>query len=168
MANPRKPFRINVGFIINQEVGYSHEFPFGFDQVDVSDDLSLRQVDGLVTIGRTPQGLLVQGKFSGSLSLQCVRCLADYEHMLHWDLTELYAFNEKSVTDSGLFVPEDAQIDLAPLIRDYALLDVPISPVCRPDCRGLCPACGQNLNERDCGHRPPQDESPFAALKNLL
>jgi uncharacterized protein len=168
MTNPRKPFRINVGFIINQEVGYSHEFPFEFNEIQVSDDLSLRGFTGRVDVGRTPQGLLIQGDFSGATTLQCGRCLSDYPHNLHWDLTELYAFNSKSVTDSELMVPEDAQIDLAPLMREYALLEVPISPICRPDCKGLCPECGQNLNEKDCGHRPPEDESPFAVLKKLL
>ncbi|HEY2981508.1 MAG TPA: DUF177 domain-containing protein [Anaerolineales bacterium] len=168
MANPRKPLRINVGFLVNQEVGYSHEFPFEFKKIQVSDDLSLRDFSGLATMGRTPQGLLVQGEFSGETTLQCVRCLTDYEHRLRWDLTELYAFKTKSVTDSGLIVPEDAQIDLAPLMREYALLEVPINPLCRPDCKGLCPVCGENRNDVDCGHRPQQDDSPFAVLKNLL
>jgi uncharacterized protein len=168
MSNPRKPFRINVGFIINQEFGYSHEFPFDFEKIQVSDELALREFTGLASIGRTPQGLLVQGKFSGQTSLQCGRCLQDYEHSLYWDLTELYAFNSKSVTDSGLIVPDDAQIDLAPLVREYALLEIPISPVCKPNCRGLCPECGQNLNEQDCGHRPAENMSPFTVLKKLL
>lgn len=168
MANPRKPFRLNVGFLINQEVGYNHEFPFEFDKIQVSDDLDLRDFSGLATMSRTPQGLLVQADFAGETTLQCARCLSDYEHLLRWDLTELYAFKSKSVTDSGLMVPDDAHIDLAPIIREYALLEVPISPLCKPDCRGLCPVCGENLNERDCGHRPEQDDSPFAVLKKLL
>lgn len=168
MANPRKPFRINVGFIINQEVGYNHEFPFEFDRIQVSDDLQMRDFAGLVTMGRTPQGLLVQANFNGETTLQCARCLSDYGHRLQWELTELYAFKSKSVTDSGLMVPDDAHIDLAPIVREYALLEVPISPLCRPDCKGLCPVCGENLNERDCGHRPEQDDSPFAVLKKLL
>jgi uncharacterized protein len=168
MANPRKPFRLNVGFIVNQEVGYSHEFPFEFEKIQISEDLSLRDLTGLVTMGRTPQGLLVQGHFSGETAVQCARCLTQFEHRLHWDLTELYAFNDRSVTDSELMIPDDAHIDLAPLMREYALLEVPISPICKPDCKGLCPVCGENLNEKDCGHRSQQDDSPFAALKKLL
>ena len=71
------------------------------------------------------------------------------------------------MTESGLLVPEDGQIDLEPLLREYALLEFPISPVCKPDCKGLCPVCGENLNRTDCGHRPETD-SPFAVLKDLL
>ncbi len=168
MSNPRRPFRLNVGFIIHEEVGYTAEFPFEFDRIKIGDDLVLRDFTGLVNIGRTPQGLLVTGHFSGKTSAECARCLKTFDQQLKWDMTELYAFNEKSVSESGLIVPEDAQIDLAPLIRDYALLEIPISPLCRPDCKGLCPVCGQDLNVRDCGHRPHEDESPFSQLKKLL
>jgi uncharacterized protein len=168
MANPRRPFRINVGFIMHQEVGYSHEFPFDFEKIQVADDLTLRDLHGAALVGRTPQGLIVQGGFTGETSLECVRCLKQFTHPLGWELTELYAFGPKSVSDSELLLPEDAQIDLAPLMRDYALLEVPINPICKQDCKGLCPVCGQDLNIRDCGHRPHEDESPFSALKNLL
>lgn len=168
MTNPRRPFRLNVGFIIHEEVGYTAQFPFEYDKVRFGDDLVLRDFTGIVDIGRTPQGLLVTGDFSGITSLECARCLKSFEQRLNWDMTELYAFNEKSVSESGLLVPEDAQIDLEPIIRDYALLEIPISPVCRPDCKGLCPICGQDLNVRDCGHRPQEDESPFSSLKKLL
>ncbi len=168
MTNPRFPFRLNVGFLIHEEVGYSHEFLFEFEKVRLSDDLELQGLQGSVNVSRTPQGLLFDGDFQARTALECVRCLKPFEHDLGWKLTELYAFTEKSVSDSGLLVPENAQIDLQPLVREYALLEMPISPLCRPDCRGLCPVCGQDLNIRDCGHRPETDESPFSALKNLL
>lgn len=168
MTNPRRPFRINVGFIVHEEVGYVAEFPFEFDKVKIGDDLELRDFSGLVNVGRTPQGLLVTGDFSGTTSLECARCLKPLDQRLSWTMTELYAFNEKSISESGLIVPEDAKIDLEPLIRDYALLEIPISPLCKPDCKGLCPVCGQDLNVRDCGHRPQHDASAFSSLKNLL
>ncbi|MFZ5821305.1 MAG: YceD family protein [Chloroflexota bacterium] len=168
MPNPRRPFRLNVGFIVHEEVGYSHEFPFDFDKVQLADDLTLSQIEGLATIGRTPQGLILQAKFSAQATLECVRCLSQFEYSLQWEMTELYAFNKKSVSESGLLLPEDAHIDLQPLIREYALLERPISPICKPDCRGLCPVCGEDLNQVDCGHQAASQESPFSALKDLL
>jgi uncharacterized protein len=167
MPTPRKPFRLNVGFIIHEEVGYQHEFPFELDKV-VIDDFELRDFDGNVVMSRTPQGLFVQAQFRGTTDLECVRCLTSFDRTLTWSIEELYAFDKRSVTDSGLILPEDAHIDLAPLVREYALLEIPISPICRPDCKGLCPQCGQNLNEKDCGHRPEESDSPFAKLKDLL
>lgn len=167
MPNPRKPFRINVGFIIHEEVGYSHEIPFEFETVKL-EDLELKNLIGKVDIGRTPQGLVVQGKFEADTKLECVRCLGEFTYPLNWDFTELYAFNKKSVSESGLLLPEDAHIDLAPLLREYALLEVPINPLHDPECKGLCPVCGQDLNILDCGHRPDTSDSPFAKIRDLL
>jgi len=168
MPNPRRPFRLNVGFIIHEEFGYSHEFPFEFRKVTLGDDLELSSFVGAAHIGRTPQGLLVQGRFAADTMLECVRCLRPFAHPLAWELTELYAFNRKSETDSGLILPEDAHIDLEPLLRDFALLEVPINPLHALDCLGLCPVCGQDLNVRDCGHRPLEKDSPFSVLRKLI
>lgn len=168
MTNPRRPFRLNVGFIVHEEVGYKHEFPFEYEQIQIADDLDLRHFEGVATIGRTPQGLIVQADFSAETTLECVRCLNEFEYGLNWNLTELYAFNKKSVSESGLILPDNAHIDLQPLIREYALLEIPIKPICKPTCKGLCSVCGEDLNKTDCGHKDIVEESPFSALKDLL
>ena len=168
MPSPKKPFRINIGFIAHEEIGRSHDFPFEFDKIVLGDDLELRNLDGIVNIGRTPQGLVLQADFSAETTVMCVRCLQDFGQELDWSFTELYAFDKRSETDSELILPEDGHIDLAEMIREYALLEVPISPICKPECQGLCAECGQNLNEKDCGHKPIEPDSPFAKLKDLL
>jgi uncharacterized protein len=167
MANLRKPFRFNVGFIIHEEVGYNHDFPFEFDQITL-DDLELRNFSGNANVGKTPQGLIVQAEFSADTDLECVRCLTKFEHPLDWSFSELYAFDKRSETDSGLIIPDDAHLDLAELVRDFAILEIPISPIHDKNCKGLCPECGQNLNLKDCGHKPAEPDSPFAKLKDLL
>ncbi len=166
VANPRKPFRLNVGFIINAPIGYNRDFDFDFLQYK-DDDLIISDLQGLVNVGRTPQGLIVQGNFSGKTTLECVRCLEEYQQCLKWEFTELFAFSQENMTESGLLVPDDAQIDLQSLVREYAVLEFPIKPICREDCKGLCMECGQNLNEKDCGHRAEID-SPFLALKEFF
>jgi uncharacterized protein len=168
MPNPRKPFRFNVGFIIHEEVGYNHDFPFDLEKFTLGGDLELRELHGNVNVGKTPQGLIAQGKFSAVTTLNCARCLTDFEQELDWEFTELYAFDQRSITDSGLLLPDDAHLDVEELLREYALLEIPINPLCKPDCQGLCAECGQNLNEKDCGHRPDEPDSPFAKLKDLL
>ena len=168
MSNPRRPLRLNVGFVLHQEVGYIHEFSFDLPKVKMSEDLELRQIVGTLAVGRAAQGLLLTGEFKAETELACVRCLKPFDHELTWTLTEHYAASEKSVSESGLIVPEDAQIDLQPLLREYALLEVPIRALCRPDCKGLCPVCGEDINLRDCGHRPGAGASPFAALEDFL
>lgn len=168
VANSRRPLRINVGFIVNQEVGYNHRFDFEFQKLRVSDDLELRDFYGQAEVGRTPQGLIVNATFTACLDLECVRCLSTFESALDFEITELYAFSRRSITDSGLLLPEDAHIDLQPLVRDYALLEEPIKPICKPDCKGLCPVCGEDLNQTDCGHSNQSGDSPFSTLKDLL
>jgi uncharacterized protein len=168
MPSPRKPFRINVGFIAHEEIGRNHDFPFELNKIKLGDDFELRDLSGNVNISRTPQGLFVQADFAADTTLVCVRCLTDYDHHLEWSFTELYAFDERSVTDSGLILPEDGQIDLAELLHDYALLEIPIKPICEENCQGLCIECGQNLNEKDCGHSQEDNASPFGILKDLL
>ena len=86
-----------------------------------------------------------------------MRCLTDFEQPLRTHFEELYAFDKRSITESGLLLPEDANIDLEPVIREYLLIEMPISPVCRTDCRGLCPVCGVNLNEEITEHSHPEE-----------
>jgi uncharacterized protein len=159
---PRHPFRINVGFLLNQSIGYSRDINFEFPQVrlapqDFSTDrpedlLEVENLQGMVRINRTPQGLLFDGEFSGRVETQCVRCLTNTKIDLTTQFSELYAFSTRSTTDSDLLVPEDGNIDLESLVRDYLLVEVPISALCKPDCKGLCRECGENLNLNTCEH----------------
>ena len=167
MTNLRRPLRLNIGFLINTPIGTSRDFNFDYEKMVLGDDLTVEDFKGTAIFDRTPQGLLLQGKFSARTELECVRCLEAFSQPLAWSFTDLYAFTQRSISESNLLVPEDGQIDLAPLLREYALLEVPISPVCKEDCKGLCPVCGENLNRADCGHSP-ESTSPFAALKDLL
>ena len=168
MINPRKPFRINVGFIVHEEIGYSHRFPLEYEKAVLSDDLTLENFNGMIVIDRAQQGLVVQGEFSGDTTLECVRCLKPYTQHLHGEWTDLYAFNEKSVSESGLLMPENGHIDFTSVLREYTILEFPIKALCKPDCKGLCIECGQDLNLKDCGHKQEEDDSPFSILKDLL
>jgi uncharacterized protein len=167
VTNLRRPLRLNVGFLIKSPIGTRRDFNYDYEKMRLGEDLTVVNFTGTARFDRTPQGLLLQGKFGAAADLECVRCLETYSQPLKWSFSDLYAFDKGNITDSGLLVPEDAQIDLELLLREYALLEFPISPVCKPDCKGLCQLCGENLNQRDCGHRL-ESVSSFAALKDLL
>lgn len=161
-------FRLNVGFIAHASVGYSREFSFEYATVHLVPDLDLRDLFGSVRVTRTAHGLLVQVDMSAFVEEECVRCLTAFSQPLQIDFTELYAFSPNSVTDSELLLPENGIIDLAPLVREEMLLAVPISPLCSPDCKGICPVCGENLNETARNHEDEEIDPRMSALKALL
>lgn len=153
---------LNVGFIIHESIGYSRDFPIEIDAIRIPPELDVRNLAGTVRVTRTAQGLLVQVKMKAEMPSECVRCLDAFDLPLLADYTDLYAFNLNSVAESGLLVPENGKINLAPILREEMLLSVPIKPVCKPDCKGLCLICGENLNLNVC-HHEEQDVDPRLA-----
>lgn len=160
--------RLNVGFIIHQTVGYSRDFPFDVPNIRLLPDLNLQQFTGNVRVTRTGQGLLVQANLQAVTTTECVRCLSQFIQPLEIDFTELFAFSPNSITESGLLVPENGKIDLAPLVREEMLLAMPLKSICRLDCKGLCPVCGENLNETTCDHGQDEIDPRMSDLKSLL
>lgn len=160
--------RLNVGFIIHESIGYSRDFPLEIPQLRLPPDLELYDLRGFARVTRTAQGLLVQVRLSANVRTQCVRCLTEFMQPLDVDFTELYAFTPNSVTESGLIVPENGKIDLAPLVREEMLVAIPMSPLCREDCSGLCPVCGENLNENPHEHEDEGVDPRLDVLKSLL
>ncbi len=128
--------------------------------------------------------LVVQGRFSGAgegkyfwharmdtrLRMECRRCLTPVEVPLSQELELLFAAEEESLEeDVGCYsIPSRArEVDLRGALREELLLAVPQFVECRPDCRGLCPECGANLNAGPCGCRPTRDPR-WQALSDLL
>ena len=170
------PFILRLGSFLPQTAGYSREFPFEQAEIQLADNFLLRQFQGLVTATRTQQGLLLQGNFEGELNLDCARCLKNYAHILQWEFTAFYVFNRRDASEDVLVLPDNAQVDISEFVEEEAHLDIPINPVCKEDCQGLCQSCGANLNLGDCGHEElplaedadETEHSPFAGLKDLL
>ena len=106
MADFRNPFPLNVGFIIHETIGYSRDFPFDFETIFIPPDTKLSNLNGLVRVTRTAQGLLVQVKMQAYLPSECVRCLTEFAQLLIIHFTDLYAFSLNSVTESGLLLPD--------------------------------------------------------------
>ena len=160
--------RLNVGYIVNQSIGYSRniaiEIPDSFDL----DDLTIKNLEGDILISRTTEGLLLQVKGYAQTRLECVYCLENFDQILKLDFVEMYTFPSHAVDGTELLLPDDLQINLAPLIREYLLLDIPISPICKPNCKGLCPVCGENLSHSTCNHEIELGDPRLSVLKTLL
>jgi DUF177 domain-containing protein len=101
------------------------------------------------------EGILVSGPLRGSMRLSCARCLKTFERPFDVSVHELFMSGRADEGDEYPLDDEGA-IDIEPMMRDAVLLSMPFSPLCRPDCRGLCERCGgdRNLGECTCGPAP--------------
>ncbi len=152
MNQPRRPFRINVGFLINQSIGFSREIAFSFERYQFQNNGITETLSGTVTLIRTQTGIQATMDFSALVDAQCVRCLEDFKQPLHTSFQELYTFSQEPISEDEESIPEDGYLDFEESISDYIFLEYPIKPLCKPDCRGLCIVCGQNLNNAACEH----------------
>lgn len=127
------------------------------------------------------EGILATGIVRAHVIGTCDRCLEPAEFDLAAEVDEYFLFKAPSETESlgddeedvdFSLVGDDHTIDLSEALMSAVLMETPFVVLCREDCRGLCPVCGQNLNEHDCGHAAQAEEerlseSPFAVLRNL-
>jgi uncharacterized protein len=148
----RYPLRINVGFLLNAPIGTSRDIHFELEHLTLSTDYEIHSLTGLAQLSRISEGLLIMCKFKGMVDTLCVRCLTGVQLPLNTDFNEVYALKGSDATESDLRVPDDANIDLAELVSEYLTLEIPIKSLCRPDCKGLCPECGEDLNVNTCKH----------------
>ena len=158
MGNSKHPLRINVGFLINQPVGTNRIFSFDAERFQADVGPIFEHFSGTARVNRVVQGILIQGDFQAEVLADCVRCLEEFLQPLRAEFDELYAFKEEDADESGQVLPETAFIDLEPVVCEYLMLEMPISPQCKPDCQGLCEVCGVNLNYGKCKHHPEAQE----------
>lgn len=109
---------------------------------------------------------ILQGKVEGDLDLECSRCLKPIVHRLEVDVLEQFSRNPQGDEDIHLFFGEE--IDVAGVLRDSILLNLPVKPLCSPNCRGLCPHCGTDLNQESCQCNPSAVDPRLAVLEKLI
>jgi len=132
-------------------------------------DLDVDFLRGDVQAVRVQGGLLVRGTVESQLMLECVRCLDSRVFDVALDVEETFRLSGTDPKPDGSpTVGDDGWLDLTPLLREQAWLAIPMKPLCRSDCEGLCPQCGANLNPKSCAcDREPIDPR-LAVLKDLM
>jgi uncharacterized protein len=160
--------RLNVGFLLKEGVGYSREFTFDEPVVQIADDLTVHDLAGQVTLTRTPQGLYAQGQLRGRVDHECTRCLTDYRQPVSIRLAELFHYPPENAPSGELVVSDDAHLDLTPVAREDFILSIPISGLCQPNCKGLCPTCGKNWNEGPCDCDDSDTDPRWSGLNDLF
>lgn len=152
MKKSHNPLRLNVGYLYHKPIGTSRDVPFEFEQLQI-DDLSIQNLQCTVRLSKNREGLLLQIMAEAAVSTVCVRCLDDIFMPVSTEFEELYQFPSRYREETDLILPEDGYIDLNPLLREFLILALPIKPLCRKACAGLCTVCGANLNESPCDHQ---------------
>lgn len=119
-------------------------------------------VEGTVT--NTGKGYLVDCVIRAELELECARCLRRYTWPLEINLCERYLaedegnahapVDEESVDDDDAPLETHTfrgdHLDLTEAVRDHVVVSIPMKPVCRDDCKGICSQCGKDLSEGEC------------------
>ncbi len=120
----------------------------------------------------------VNGKVNTTLILTCDRCAEEFEFNISEEIKVelqpigvLKTFQEEirlSKEDLNVTFYNGEEIEVSEVIREQILLSIPMRKLCKPECQGLCPICGQNLNIKKCNCKPEIKDSPFAILKKLV
>jgi uncharacterized protein len=170
-------FRFNVAQLLQEPIGATRHHELDDEQLDLGEGLFVRPVKGRTRLTRTQNGVLADVQGHGAVNLECGRCLTELSQPLEFAFSEEYYQTVAVTSGVALPKPEDPdtflidethKLDLGDAMREYALLEIPMLPLCRPDCKGLCSECGVNLNdEPEHYHDEPVDER-LAALKQLL
>ena len=113
---------------------------------------------------RILEGLVVRGTIAADWVGSCGRCLRAVEGHLVVGVDELF---EREPVEGETYLLEHDEIDLEPLARDAIGLELPLVPLCRSDCAGLCPECGIDRNESACECARDTSDPRWAALSSL-
>jgi uncharacterized protein len=168
--------QINVSQLLQEHVGSTREHQVN-EVIDNADDGKGYLVQGECRLLRTQRSILVKCRLNTSVELTCSRCLSLFQQPLALNFEEEYLPTVDVASGMPLPISEESStftidehhiLDLMEAIRQYTLLAIPMKPLCREDCAGLCPSCGQNLNEGRCDC-PVQDRDPrWSKLEKLL
>jgi uncharacterized protein len=158
--------KLNVGFLLSGGPGHSHDTVFDVPAMRVADDIDLEYFRGPVRLSRTKEGILLQGDLHVGLTDDCARCLEPVSRDVTINVEELFTY--PPTPDAEFSLHDDAILDLAPLVRAEVFLALGQGALCRPDCKGLCPNCGENLNYSTCDCASDSIDPRLAQLKELL
>lgn len=164
-VNPRV-LKINVGFILAESAGYQRTIELDLPRVRIGGDLDLDFVRGTLRMSRNSRGIFVRGELESAIIGECARCLEATHVPVSFEIEELFAY--PPTPEEPYSIEETGILDLAPLLREEAILAVPMVILCRPDCAGLCPICGKNWNEGPCDCAPEEIDPRLAGLRALL
>ena len=166
---------INVSTLLTEPVGHARRLTADRERCVVPEEAFEQEVSGEVRLIRSERGVLVMATFDlFPVTVDCGRCLEPFQTPISIDFDEEYALPRNPLTgmtpevdEDDFLIDEHRHLDLSEAVRQYEQSALPIQPICRPDCRGLCPTCGRNLNLETCSCLPVGRTDPWGALRSL-
>jgi len=177
LHKPVTDLKFNVAQLLREETGGRREYTFEENALPLDTDVTLRQLRGSVRFTRVPSGVFASVVVKGAVERACTRCLSPavqpialrFQDEFHSRIeVNTGAALPKPDEEDPFFIDETHLVDLGEAIREYALIELPMQTLCRPDCKGLCPNCGADLNSAACGCSNDEGDERFSVLKSLL
>ncbi|MBM3119024.1 MAG: DUF177 domain-containing protein [Chloroflexi bacterium] len=162
--------QINVAQLLKESVGSNRSYQL--DKSIGADNIS--SVKGNLTLTRTKSGIMVNGEMTATVTGICSRCLKQIDYKIDYTLTEEFSSSMDTSKDQYLpgepdrpTIDDSHVLDLSEVIRQYAVLTMPVKPLCNSDCAGICPSCGHDLNQGHCKCPPQAPDQRWAKLVRL-
>ncbi|HEY8109085.1 MAG TPA: DUF177 domain-containing protein [Patescibacteria group bacterium] len=157
---------IDIRPLLGADRGESLPFALSADRPKLPDVPALRDLKASGDVSKVDAGFLVAGTLTGTIRLECARCLKPFDHPLS------LAFSEEFALEPGdeQFPAGKERLDPSAMFRFVILTHLPERPLHDPACQGLCATCGKDLNEEPHEHPPEdtdEDGNPFSKLKKL-
>jgi len=161
--------KLNLARLLEEPVGSRMSFDLDEGQQILAEDLCVDFVRGTIEFTRINRGILGEGHLNSQVKLQCARCLKIFSQPLDLYLEAQFGKPRMKPREEPVFpIGVNGILDLSEALREQILLDLPMRPLCKPSCRGLCPECGKNLNEGPCECIREVIDPRLVRLKELL
>jgi len=167
---------LEIKDIGDESLSVDQSIELGDPRQSGDDEIELLEVRLQGSARRGERGVEFAGRLTSRLRHPCVRCLAPFEIpvdgefflVLVPDAVEFGTGDTELVEDdTNLFYAARGKADLGEIAREQISLNLPLKPLCRPDCRGLCPGCGANRNRLECGCQSEVLDLRLAPLLDL-
>ena len=159
-----------------REVHRAAPAPEGLGLVDLIGIPVGAELDLDLRLESVMEGVYVSGTVTGPLAGECGRCLEPVSDELTVRVQELFTYSDRDVAAASRGDDEDDEVshmqgdhlDLEPVLRDAVVLALPLTPLCREDCSGLCAECGERLDDLPDDHTHDVTDARWGALAGLL
>jgi uncharacterized protein len=168
---------IDIRELEQKPVVFSQSVPAGKIPFNADfEQLTPLESSGRAELQSSTDEIRVQGTLQVTLGMTCDRCAEPFQQIIDQEFDLIYAPPPETnpgaeiaigPSDSNIAFFEGNGLELNDILQEQVLLAIPLQRLCRADCKGICPTCGQNRNETDCQCRERIVDDRWSALKNL-